>query len=218
MVVAVVFSDEFTEAANTQLKNHVPNVGTGWVFVGANDDAFFVNSATNACRNGAGGQPWTAGIGYDRIDPDLVSADMQVWARIKNVSASLINAFMCVRLVDQNNMIGIQISGSGATDLRLVKYVTGSLTTLIQVQSTDEEWVRIKAVGTTISLWGGGTGAEPANPEEDTNWTQKGTNQTVTEHSTELSCGVANRATAAGVDFIDSFRAAPIGVPSTWWW
>lgn len=207
------FEDEFTESSNVALRNHTPDVGTSWVYTGTNDDGFSISAANDYLYAGMGLVPETVGSGINTINPPLSSPDQQVWFKLKGLLTSANRGvFVGVRMVDEDNLIGIQQYGTGAAGLRLCKIVSGVVTdTLVQTQGVDEEWYRITAEGTSIKLWGGGS-TEPANPETDANWTQLGSTVTVSEHSAETDCGLSNRNAVAGSnDFIDNFRAHPIG-------
>jgi hypothetical protein len=208
------FEDEFTESSAVILQSHTPDVGTQWDWNAFTGDSGFAVDATNdwlvASLNDVAE---TIGNGYGTINPSLGDADQQVWARSKSLSSDNRDAHMCVRLVDRANFIGWSNYGTGSLGNRLRKRVSGTLTDLVQSQGTDEYWYRVKAEGNTLSLWEA-SGSEPTDPTEDTNWTQVGTNQTVTDHNTETDCGVVNIGADSGASltpWIDSFRANTVG-------
>lgn len=205
------FSDEFTAGADELLKNHAPDVGTAWVYTGTNSDAFYVEADLDCCDtavNNIGGE--VRGVGYDAISPELDSADQVVWGKKHDIDSSS-DAYMCVRMVDANNFYGFRMAGTGATGRRLTRMTASTATDLITSQGVSAEWVRVKAVGSTITFWHGGTGAEPSDPEADTNWTQIGVDQTSqTDHQTEVTCGLAVRVIST-IQFLTSFRASSLG-------
>lgn len=204
------FEDEFTSATDTLLQDHDPDVGTAWTWNGtAGQASFSIDADVNAIY--AGGIGGNYEIGYYTIDPPLSSADQQAWGQryAFEVSAVLV-ATPAVRVVDENNWYGIKHVGTGSSGLRLVRVVAGNDTELIQAQGADSEWLRIKAEGTTISMWRAAAGAEPTDPGADTNWTQVGADQTgQTDHQTEVDCGLA--APKSGGDavprYLRNFRA-----------
>jgi len=206
------FSDDFTETgSDVGLRNHTPDTGTGWAWVGTNDDGYRVNATPDQVNIGViGGE--TAGAGYDEIDPVLGDADQQIWFRAKSLG-NLTNVLACIRLVDEDNLYGWYLGGGGSAGRRLAHIITGTLDDLITSQGVDEEWIRIKAEGNTLTMWQGGTGSEPSDPLEDSSWTQVENDiPDQTDHNTETTCGLANRtALSTNVAFIDTFRANTVG-------
>lgn len=205
------FSDNFTAGSDVLLKNHSPDVGTAWVYTGTNDDGWAVRATGDLLSTAIPGLGLgNRGAGYDAISPELSSADQQVWGQQSGLGFAS-TAFLAVRLVNASDLIGYNLAGTGSAGRRLSKIVSGTVTDLITSQGVSAEWIRVKADGDTISFWQGGTGSEPSDPEADTNWTQIGLDQTVTDHQTEVSCGVAITTTTQSTEWLTSFRASAIG-------
>lgn len=216
--MAATFSDEFTEAGGgastgALLKNHTPNTGTGWSWVGTNDDGFRIRGgSTGDIALSIGGLSGAIGVGYDEIVPGIGSADHQAWAKFDDGwNETTGSAHLCVRLVDEDNQYGLHATGSGAVGLQFSKWTGGTEENFSQSQPTAGYWYRVKADGTTITAWTSGSTTEPTDPEEDTNWTQIGLDQTSqTDHQTEQSVGVANRSGDQSRLWIDAYRAHTI--------
>jgi hypothetical protein len=196
------FVDTFTEAgaADVRLEDHTPDTGTGWTIFGAASQAATVRYDTDTLTSND-----VSNDAYYTISPELSSADQEI--EIKTVVwSSLVNdSYCCVRLVDWDNWYGWRLAGTGASGRRLCENVAGVITDIDTSQGVQNEWIKVKADGTTIELYEGGTGAAPGT------YTLIHSATGETDHSTEKSCGIRlneNNST----DWITEFRATSLAV------
>tara|TARA_R110000803_G_scaffold107227_2_gene175385 strand:- start:8539 stop:9243 length:705 start_codon:yes stop_codon:yes gene_type:complete len=202
------FSDDFTAASDEDLGDHTPDTGTGWSWVGTGgSSAVMIEADDNAVQPTA---VTTAEAGFHEIEPALSSADQQAWGRryAFEISGSEARGFPAVRMVDETQWYGISHYGTGGAGTRVIAY-NSTASGLDTFQGATGEWLRIKAEGSTITVWKAASGSEPTDPGADTNWTQVGVDHTgQTNFQTETSCGLANNVgTGAAVSFLQNFRA-----------
>lgn len=110
---------------------------------------------------------------------DQGSADQYTQAKLSALTPAG-NAYLAVRLVDHNNFVGFRLAGTGSVGARLVKCVGGVVTDLVTFQGVVNDVYKIEANGSTIKLFKNGT--------------QQGTDQTVTNFTTETSQGLLTTA------------------------
>lgn len=196
------FEDNFVDTGGTDLTAHTPNVGTGWTRSAANDSALIATGGDGCQASDSG-----ADTNYF-IDPEPGGADVQLWWRMKN-NGNDRNSWVSLRLQDAANMIGWHQFGGGPSGARFTKVVSDVGTDFETFQGADDLWLKIKSDGDVLSIWSGGTGAEPTDPEADTNWTQQGSDHTDTALNTELSVGLGQLRSSQD-PWIDDFRMSQI--------
>lgn len=182
----MAFTDTFTEASNTNLENHTPSGGTAWTLTGTAGSAIVIET-TDTVRG-------AASTGYYLCD-DQGSANQYSQGRLKSLAA-ISQSYCAVRLVDSDNFIGWRCAGTGAAGLRLVKVVSAIITDLISFQGVDESIYKVEANGTTIKIFQDGV--------------QQGTDQTVTDFSTETSQGIVIRSQTGTNPWLDDFEAGAL--------
>lgn len=201
MSITTDFQDSFTEASDTDLASHTPDTGTGWTEeVGAANYAI-VASATNTLNTN------NTGPGV-YVGDDISSANMGVYFKSKVLSSANSNSIAGINIVDASNGIGFRLAGTGASGSRLTNRLVGVNYDLILRQGVDEEWIGIQRIdSSTVQFYEAGTGASPGT------WNQLGTDQTVTDHNTEVSHGIIVK--DAGGEWLDNWYAGPYAVAST---
>lgn len=194
----MAFTDSFTDTAFTELSTR-----TGWTRT--KDGAY----AIEISPGGTSARCYPAGGGAGAsvyICTDQASADHETQHRQKVFSSGFLSNFVCSRLVDESNFIAYRLGGTGAAGRRLTKNVAGTLTDLITSQGVDEEFIKVKCSGNTVTFWQGGTGGAPS-------WTQVGTDQTVSDHNTETSQGFVV-STSGSAEQWDDFEAGALASSS----
>lgn len=207
------FSDEFSEASATLLRDHTPNTGTSWdetrdTGTTGTHAVAQIDNVNNSAEPSAADHSQTHTQGYLLINPQITNADKQVWAQLGN-DRSFGNSFVAVRLQDKTNAVGFRQGGGGAQGSRLAKIVAGTVTDLVNFGTSTEDWIRVKAEGSTVTVYSAAGPTEPASPEEDTNWTEEGSS-TVSDFETEADCGLVV-ATIISDNWMNAFRASSLG-------
>lgn len=172
-------TDDFVEASDTNLESHTPSGGTAWTHISGTAGNVQVDGGTDAIEVRSGYVD-----NYHQID-DPGSADQFVEVTLATLGSFRYVLAAC-RAVDSNNCIGVACYGTGASGLRLTKFVAGVPTDLISIQGVAGAVYRVECEGTTIRLY--------------ENSVQKGTDQTVTDFQTETSQGIVLNNESTGVD------------------
>ena len=147
----VVFSDSFTEASNTLLNLHTPNVGTSWSL------ALSTGGATYTVNNAGALQPTTtlANVGCLYLANNASpSAAVEVGITVPTVvSGSNVVGLVC-RYVDANNFYLLTISNSAANTI-LWKKVAGVWSNLgVSINPVNAgHTVKVRAVGSNIVVY-----------------------------------------------------------------
>jgi len=149
--------DTFTEAIDTLLPLHAPEIRSGWTEVFDNTptgaDAFVI-AASGAVRPGSTLLP-SVGQAYT-VQPNPSSADQTVEAIISVIDTSNNTrpVGLFVRRVDNNNYYALRVWGNGvpSPSMALLKVLGGSVTTLATVDETIAagDKFKLEVVGTTI--------------------------------------------------------------------
>lgn len=186
----MAFTDDFTGTFGDYI-----SARTGWTGTASAGPKIGINIAN--------GGP----VGH-AICTDQGSADQYTQAKTIHFAGGFANSILAVRLVDRQNCIGYLLGGVGAAGRRLSKIVAGTQTDLITSQGVSGEWIKVEAEGTSIRLYEGGTGATPS-------WTQVGSDQTVSDFSTETSQGLAlNDGGTGDLAWLDDFEAGALAAPA----
>lgn len=130
------------------------------------------------------------------------SADHYIIFRY-NLSGDVSNNAACVRLLGQDNWVGVMVDGSNKY---LKKKISGVSTTLNSEAGLSLEWLKVEAFGTIIKWFKGGNAATPGA------WTQIGSDYTVTNFSTETSQGLYSSSSIV-TDWVDYFEAGALPQP-----
>lgn len=150
---AVSFYDTFTEASNTALQSHTPDIGSGWT-------KSFAGTATNMQVFGGGGYVGAAsaatnlGVIYT-TNGTFSSADYEVSANVTSWTSGDDPLWVIFRYVDNSNFYGVRLSLT-FNEFRLYKVVAGVATVLngsINVTLTNTpQTFKVRVVGSAISL------------------------------------------------------------------
>ena len=184
----MAFTDNFTEASDTNLESHTPSGGTAWSLTGTTGAAV-VGSVADALKGN------TTSASYYVCD-DQGSADHYTQAVLSTLTTLFPNNYIACRLVDASNFIGWRLAGTGSSGSRLTKMVSGVATDLITHQGTASHTYKVSCSGATIQLYDNGA--------------QVGTDQTVTDFSTETSQGL-RIGSSSTTTWIDDFEAGALG-------
>ena len=184
-----LFFDSFTSATNEFLQDHTPDTGTAWTFQSGNSVALRIEASTNALRVRSNTLSLVT-------SDDISDADQYIEATL-GATANMSTNYIACRLSDVNNFIGWHVFGSGATDIRLVKKVSGTLTTLDTHQPVIGNKYKIECEGTTVKWF-----------EDDV---QIGSDITVTELSTNTLQGVIGDRSVSFADLITDYATGDIG-------
>lgn len=179
----MAFTDDFTNAGSTQ------DLGarTGWTRVdGTNLDLKITGSGTALDSQGIDETAYRC--------TSQASADHYSQAVWKDASSN-VSPFLCVRVTDSNNWIGVRANGG---DWQLYKRDTGSFSNIgsYTAASADGDVVKVRATGNSIVVSINGTDRI-----------------TVTEafNNTELRQGVVAHAGSSMAPWIDDFEAGAVG-------
>ncbi len=163
------FEDTFTEASDVNIESHTPTVGTAWTLEVGTAGAIQVDGSNTDAVNQADASGGVA------TSDNLSNADHEVtFDMIQNANGLYANWFCCVRLVDQDNFAG-GVEQDTINSSRLVKMVATTKTTLVDMTHAANDTYNIKVTGTTVQVF--------------LNSVQQGSDQTVSDHSTETSQG-----------------------------
>lgn len=196
----MAFTDSLDAATTENLEDHTPSGGGAWTRLDGVAGAAVVHD-TDALRSLS-----TTRTAY--VCTDQGSANQYVIHKCVYFGTGLPNSMVCNRLVDSNNGIGWRLAGTGSSGRRLSKVVSGTVTDLITSQGVSGEWIKTEISGTTAKMYEGGTGLTPGT------WNQVGTDQTVSDFSTETSQGVLIASNTA-LNWIDDFEAGALGSGAT---
>lgn len=147
----VVFSDSFTEASNTLLNLHTPNVGTSWSL------ALSTGGATYTVNNTGTLQPTSTLLNVGCLylaNNASPSAAVEVGVTLPAVVSATNVVGLVFRYVDANNFYLLTISGTAANTV-LWKKVAGVWSSLAasinNVNATNT--VKVRAVGSNIVVY-----------------------------------------------------------------
>lgn len=189
-----MFYDNFNgEAATKNLEDRVPTTGVDWLL--------FSGVAGSAKVTTAGKVQCLASNKTVYLCDDQGNADHYVQFRAVMFAAQA-SSYVACRLADGSNYIGWRIYGTGAAGRRLTQVVGGVATDLYTGQAVANEWIKIKCVGTTVTMYTGGTGATPS-------WTQVYSGS-INAALTSTRQGVVVQDNYAS-DWIDEFTADDLG-------
>jgi hypothetical protein len=125
--VAVIFSDTFTVAADTELTLRAPDVGTAWVKVGS------VNLSAIATTDNVASPSGSVNTAAHYLSsPDPTSAEYDVGFTFSTIGSGTVRpVYAFARYVDANNyyVAGTYVGGA-ANDKRIFKKVAGVVTEL----------------------------------------------------------------------------------------
>jgi hypothetical protein len=184
----MAFTDNFTEASDTNLEDHTPSGGTAWTLTGT-AGAALVFATTDDLRS----RTTSASI---YVCDDQGSADHYVQARLKALSTNFPNSYVACRLLDASNFVGWRCFGTGSAGLRLTEVVAGTPADLFTFQGVDESVYRVEVTGSDVTIWEDGV--------------QKGTTYTYNGSTSETSQGVRIGSDIA-INWIDDFEADVLG-------
>lgn len=186
------FIDNFNgAAAETDLENWTPSGGGAWTL--GSGSAGGVKVKTNGfCGPSAG-----AGTYYTCTDQG--SPDQYVVFRYKKNGFNT-NSYVCARIVDASNFIGVWFTSSTKV---LSRNDNGTVYNISSEDALDLEWVKIEIRGTTLRWFKGGSGSTPGA------WIQIGIDYNESNFSTETSQGLRPNDTGAP-DWLDYFEAGAL--------
>lgn len=149
----VVFYDTFTEASNTALQSHTPDVGLGWTkaYAGTTTNIQVFGGAGNA---GAASAAANLGVIYV-TNNTFTNPDYEINTNITGWVPSDDSLWVYFRYTDLNNYYAFRISLT-ATDFRLYKRVAGVLTaiyTSVNIPITNiSQILKVRVIGNSITL------------------------------------------------------------------
>lgn len=189
-----MFYDNFNgETATKNLEDRVPTNGVDWLL--------FSGVAGSAKVTTAGKVQCLASNKTVYLCDDQGNADHYVQF-LAVMFAAQPNSYVACRITDSNNFIGWRIYGTGTAGRRLTQVVGGVAEDLYTGQGVANEWIKIKCVGNTVTMYAGGTGATPA-------WSQVYTG-TINAALTSARQGIITHDNYAS-DWIDEFTADDLG-------
>jgi hypothetical protein len=128
--MAVIFLDQFTEAATTLLQAHPPDTGTSWSVLwdsGAGFRSLQIDATNDQLRtsgnSGDYGLMYTANVTYP-------SANYEVQGTFLGTFSAITPLYICARMTDQENMYAVRLISSGFGNSQLYKKVAGTWSTL----------------------------------------------------------------------------------------
>lgn len=183
----MAFTDDFTESTDTALESHTPSGGTAWTLQSGSAASCTVKSSNDTLRVTA-----TSAAVYTCDDQGSANHYTQM-DFTRRANSLYTNSYICVRLVDASNFIGVRQTTFG--NLSLDKVVAGAVTQLVGFTHNNGDTIKIEASGTTIKVYNNGV--------------QQGTDQTVTDHQTETSQGVVAGDSQTN-DIWDNFEAGAL--------
>jgi len=149
--IQILFSDSFTTGSDENLEDHSPDVGDSWTRLlkgTGGSETLLVAEASDTVVGGVGG--FSDYVLYT-ADATYSTADYYVQAKIVKDEDDDELHFLGVRIQDGNNMY---VLGFNADTFKLYKRVGGSwsdVSTDKGAQVVDNDLVRLKIVGTTLS-------------------------------------------------------------------
>ena len=183
------FEDTFTEASDTLLTAHTPDVGTAWTLQSGSNTNLSVRALNDALVSTSTSRTLVT-------SDDLGDADCYVEAELSTLTTQG-GRYVALRVQDSMNFIGWILAGTGGGGMRLVKVVAGATTNLMTMQGVAGRVYRIEAEGSTIRFY------------EDT--IQQGSDITEAEFQTETGQGIVAFNTASTTDFISTYNADVLG-------
>ena len=183
------FEDTYTEASDTLLTLHVPNVGTAWTLDSGDSSNLVVRALNNALVSTSVSRTFV------RSD-DLGDADCYVEAELATLTTQG-GRYVALRVQDSTNFIGWILAGTGSAGMRLVKVVSGNTTNLLTMQGVAGRVYRIEAEGATIRFYEDGV--------------QQGSDITESSFQTETKQGIVAFNADSTVDFISTYNADVLG-------
>jgi hypothetical protein len=187
------FEDTFTEASDTLLTLHAPNVGTAWTLDSGDSSNLVVRALNNALVSTSVSRTFV------RSD-DLGDADCYVEAELSTLNGQN-GRYVALRVQDSTNFIGWILAGTGGAGMRLVKVVSGNTTNLFTMQGVAGRVYRVEAEGTTIRFYENGV--------------QQGSDITESSFQTETKQGIVAFNTDSTIDFISTYNADILGSSGT---
>lgn len=152
-MATTIFQDTFTEAADTALTSHTPDVGTGWslVWQTASTSKITVIASTDRARTDA--TVANSGVIYS-ADATYGTADYEASMVVAAGFGGTNKVYLIVRMQDQENMYALRI-GTGASNTRMYKKVAGTWTAIgaFQADPAIGDTVKIQVSGSTLKFW-----------------------------------------------------------------
>ena len=179
------FTDNFTDAANTNLEAHTTDSGGSWTNVDGTAGNLKIN-ASNQLKIA------TSTEGLYVTNPSTGSADH--YGQCTALSGWVGNGDFapCIRATDKNNFIGARNS---AGNFEVFKRVAGTFTNILSSAGTASsgDVIKLTATGNTIQLI--------------VNGTQKGSNITESFNNTVQTPGVQNHTQGTADPYIDAWTS-----------
>jgi hypothetical protein len=147
----LIFEDTFTEASNTTLASHTPDLGTSWTRLINNSSDMAINASTDRLDATLATGSLNDGAFYT-ADVTYPTADYSAEVLMVNGSTSDDTNTLGVRVVDADNAYYVIFNESFAT---LFKKVSGTITELNDAVTVpvDGEVVNLEAIGSSIKVY-----------------------------------------------------------------
>lgn len=152
-----IFQDHFTEASDTALASHAPDVGTGWSIVWQTGGTSKITVIGSTDRAKADATVANSGVVYS-ADATYGTADYEASCVVAAGFTGSNRGYLIVRMQDQENMYALRFS-TGASATRLYKKVSGTWTALgsFQADPAVGDTIKIRISGTTLTFYYNGT-------------------------------------------------------------
>jgi hypothetical protein len=152
------FNDTFTEASNTTLSSHTPDIGTSWTRLWGTDAStrvLQVESVADQLR--CSGNSGDYGMMYT-ADATYPTANYEVQATFITTFNAITPLYLLARVQDQENMYAVRlVLSSGGSNAQLYKKVSGTWSTLgSAVTIADGSVVKLSVNGTAIKVYDDG--------------------------------------------------------------